>query len=120
MSNKIDFKKLAEHTWKEFEEARKECANNISNMSNERDIYPQLNKLLGMHDKAMVFSENQYVPQKDGNFRSLFNPSIGFEDTKASKLYDVLIEYFGDKLGVSGMFQIIDMIEAYANIDNNK
>lgn len=115
MSNKIDFKQLAEQAWKEFEEARKECVENISKTNNARDIYPQLNKLFGIYDKAMVFSENQYIPEQDGNFRSLFNTSIGFENTKASKLYDALVEFFGANLGTSGMFQIIDMIEAYAN-----
>ena len=78
MSNKIDFKKLAEQTWKEFEEARKECANNISNMSNERDIYPQLNKLLGMHDKAMVFSENQHKNPKSHNITNSRYPIVKF------------------------------------------
>ncbi len=117
MTNKIDFKQLAEQSWKEFEEARKECVENISKTSNARDIYPQLNKLFGIYDKAMVFSENQYTASKNDDFISLFDKHIGAFDAKGAKLYDVLVEFFGNELGTSGMFQIIQMIRAYANLD---
>lgn len=117
MNKKIDFKKLAEQSWKEFEEARIECVGNISKTDNPREIYPQLNNLFRLYDKSVLFSENQYQANKEGAYMSSFDTSIHFLDAKGAKLYDVLKEFFGNDLGVTGMFQLVGMIRAYANLD---
>lgn len=116
MFTKDLLEKEAVSTYEELVGVRKQCAHDLANMTNERDIYMTINNLLDVHYDAIRHSENMY-DKANGYYKPIFGTSLVFEDSKSAKLYDTLKEFFGDTKNDNEMLTIIQMIRAYANME---
>lgn len=108
-------KSLAEKALDKITKSKKECVDRIIVNSNEMNIYGAINSLLNEAEDAYIYAENQYEKDKYELYLSKFNPYMAFSTPQKAKLYDVLIEFFGDKKNNSEINTIIGMIESYSN-----
>ncbi len=110
---KKDYKVEAEKAWNRLLDGKLDnsgtCLDNqIVNGITKDD------KLIDDLCNAMKYSENQYFITNKGLYVSNFNPTMCFEDSKSAKLYDTLLEFFGDTKTDSQILTIIDMVQSYA------